>query len=206
MTQMLFGSMYGFPQAPACPAASDEDSKLDSTTVDELDLILTAEELLAKASSQSKQRGLKMKRLREKLRAVRMQARETHCAAVRFKTMNDEAETALSALRTEYDRADSAARSLGFELAEATTQINKLRASLRRYKQQIAKLTAQEARLPTCVVCLDKQRTHALIPCGHTVLCEDCAHRLADHYYERNESFHCPICKGICQHAQKLFL
>lgn len=206
MTQMLFGNVHGFPQAPARSAAPDEDSKLDSTTVDELDLILTAEELLAKASSQSKQRGLKMKRLREKLRTVRLQTREMHCAAVRFKTMNDEAETALSALRTEYDRADAAARSLGFDLAKATTKINKLYATVRKLKQRISELTAQEASLPECIICCERPRTHALIPCGHTVLCEACAHRLADHYVELDQAFRCPICKDTCQHAQKLFL
>ena len=206
MTQMLFGSVHGFPGFVGFPQTPDEDAQLDSTTVDELDLILSAEELLAKASNQSKRRSLKLKRLREKLWAERARVKEERCAAVHFKNMNDSAETALLALRTEYDRANNAARSLGFDLAKATTKINKLRATVRSLEQQIAELTVQEAKLPTCVVCLDRQRTHALIPCGHTVLCEDCAQRLADHYYERNESFHCPICKSICQHAQKLFL
>lgn len=205
MTQMLFGSIHDFPQASEHSAALDEDSKLDSTTVDELDLILTANELLALASSQSKQRGFKVKRLREKLRAERVRVKEEQSAALRFRNMKDEAEIALSALQTEYDRADNAARSLGFELAKATTRIRNLRSALRR-SRQASKAPAQEASLPACVICLDKPRTHALIPCGHTVLCEVCAHRLADHYYERNESFRCPICKGICQHAQKLFL
>lgn len=37
-----------------------------------------------------------------------------------------------------------------------------------------------------CKVCRDNERTHALIPCGHYVLCADCVSRL------ENEC--CPIC------------
>jgi len=37
-----------------------------------------------------------------------------------------------------------------------------------------------------CVVCRDSSRTHALIPCGHKVLCEECVNQLLDK--------RCPIC------------
>ncbi|XP_050431154.1 uncharacterized protein LOC126839788 [Adelges cooleyi] len=40
-----------------------------------------------------------------------------------------------------------------------------------------------------CVVCGDNPRTHALIPCGHKVLCFDCVARL-----EHNR---CPICNSV---------
>lgn len=205
MTQMLFGSIHGFPGFVGFPQTPEEDAQLDSTTVDELDLILSTEELLAKASCQSKLRGFKMKRLREKLWAERARVKEAQSAAIRFKSMNDEAETALSALRTEYDRADEAARSLGFELAKATTRIRNLRSALRRIRKT-PKTPAQEASLPECIICCERPRTIALVPCGHTVLCEACSHRLADHYVELGQDFRCPICKDACQYAQKLFL
>ena len=31
-----------------------------------------------------------------------------------------------------------------------------------------------------CVVCRDNTRTHALVPCGHKVLCEECVNQLLD--------------------------
>lgn len=40
----------------------------------------------------------------------------------------------------------------------------------------------------TCVVCRDGPRTHALIPCGHKVLCADCIWQL--------ERQCCPLCNS----------
>jgi len=37
-----------------------------------------------------------------------------------------------------------------------------------------------------CVVCRDSTRTHALIPCGHKALCEECVNQLLDK--------RCPLC------------
>jgi len=39
-----------------------------------------------------------------------------------------------------------------------------------------------------CVVCRDGLRTHALIPCGHKVLCADCLSEL--------DPQRCPICNS----------
>lgn len=39
-----------------------------------------------------------------------------------------------------------------------------------------------------CIVCRDGLRTHALIPCGHKVLCADCIPRL--------EQERCPLCNN----------
>jgi hypothetical protein len=38
-----------------------------------------------------------------------------------------------------------------------------------------------------CIVCRDNTRTHALVPCGHKVLCEDCVNLLIDK--------RCPLCR-----------
>lgn len=39
-----------------------------------------------------------------------------------------------------------------------------------------------------CIVCRDNLRTHALIPCGHKVLCIDCVSRL--------NTNRCPMCNN----------
>ena len=46
---------------------------------------------------------------------------------------------------------------------------------------------AQERSL--CVVCLEEEQTHALIPCGHRVCCATCSERLK--VAERP----CPLCR-----------
>ena len=41
----------------------------------------------------------------------------------------------------------------------------------------------------TCVVCLEKERTHCYIPCGHICICTDCINHPGC-------QMQCPICKG----------
>lgn len=207
MAKMLFGpacNILGFSQEPAAPDLHEEASQLDSTTVDDLDLLSSTAELFAAACAQTRRRGLKVKRLRAKLRAERVNVKETQVMLSRYMARSSEAHSALSKLQEEYDRADGAARSLGFDLAKAITQIENLREALRRANRR-APEDAQEAVLPACVICLDRPRTHVLIPCGHAVLCEECANTLADSCSDRGEDLRCPICKSICDHVQKLF-
>nr|QBK85861.1 MAG: ubiquitin-protein ligase [Marseillevirus LCMAC101] len=50
-----------------------------------------------------------------------------------------------------------------------------------------------------CIICMTEQTTTAIIPCGHTAFCGDCAHAL-----EKRRS-KCPICRGDIQQTQRLF-
>eukprot|EP00747_Dinoflagellata_sp_TGD_P032651 gnl/TRDRNA2_/TRDRNA2_136122_c0_seq1.p1 gnl/TRDRNA2_/TRDRNA2_136122_c0~~gnl/TRDRNA2_/TRDRNA2_136122_c0_seq1.p1 ORF type:complete len:519 (+),score=38.72 gnl/TRDRNA2_/TRDRNA2_136122_c0_seq1:65-1621(+) len=52
-----------------------------------------------------------------------------------------------------------------------------------------------------CVVCLDEAATHAVIPCGHQVLCGVCA----DLYQPGAAHRECPICRGPVQTVCKIF-
>ena len=49
-----------------------------------------------------------------------------------------------------------------------------------------------------CVVCLDAQKSHVLIPCGHFCVCEACADRLA-------VGDGCPICRTPVQIKTRVF-
>ena len=40
----------------------------------------------------------------------------------------------------------------------------------------------------SCIICLDADRTHALVPCGHLCVCADCAERIPVHSK-------CPLCR-----------
>ena len=189
MSQLPFACMRGFPGYVGFSRepASDEDSKLDSATVDELDLIRSAEELLAIASSQSKRRGLKVKRLREKLRTERWRAAEIRFLDEQLLAKSAEAERTLPELREQLDKADRAARSLGFDLAKAQTIIERLLAAQKRRLK-----TVKRAQLPDgeCCVCLDKQSTHAFVPCGHLCVCSSCAELLM------RVDAKCPYCRA----------
>ncbi|CAI6360400.1 unnamed protein product [Macrosiphum euphorbiae] len=48
-----------------------------------------------------------------------------------------------------------------------------------------------------CVVCRDNTRTHALVPCGHKVLCEECVNQLL---YKR-----CPLCNTVFRFSIRIW-
>jgi CRISPR/Cas system-associated protein Cas10 (large subunit of type III CRISPR-Cas system) len=54
---------------------------------------------------------------------------------------------------------------------------------------------AEEER--NCVVCLDAQRTHACLPCGHKVLCESCSNFILGST--------CPICRKKVEYVAKIY-
>merc|ERR1712039_893925 len=51
-----------------------------------------------------------------------------------------------------------------------------------------------------CCVCLDKAKTHALLPCGHLCACMDCSAFLA----ARNSA--CPVCRCPIERAVQIFV
>eukprot|EP00980_Cylindrotheca_fusiformis_P001329 scaffold333_cov133-Cylindrotheca_fusiformis.AAC.55 len=47
-----------------------------------------------------------------------------------------------------------------------------------------------------CTICMDNQKTHAFVPCGHLALCTDCASQPSyTTPSSGEESMHCPICR-----------
>ncbi|KAL5239235.1 hypothetical protein ACI65C_006645 [Semiaphis heraclei] len=49
-----------------------------------------------------------------------------------------------------------------------------------------------------CIICTVEERTHALIPCDHKIICEDCLHRL--------EPKRCPLCNDYFTGSLRIFL
>jgi baculoviral IAP repeat-containing protein 2/3 len=49
-----------------------------------------------------------------------------------------------------------------------------------------------------CVICLENARSHACIPCGHKILCEECAPTM----YQQGK---CPICRAEVTYCTKIF-
>ncbi|KAL0158701.1 hypothetical protein M9458_046777 [Cirrhinus mrigala] len=48
----------------------------------------------------------------------------------------------------------------------------------------------------TCKVCMDKLVSMVFIPCGHLVVCTDCAASLR----------HCPICRAVIRGSVRAFM
>mmetsp|Transcript_38208 Transcript_38208/g.89425 ORF Transcript_38208/g.89425 Transcript_38208/m.89425 type:complete len:85 (-) Transcript_38208:378-632(-) len=76
------------------------------------------------------------------------------------------------------------------------------RRALQKENEQLRGLleaTLRRNEQPPCIVCMDSPRTHALTPCGHKCLCEECAHT----YHRQSRS--CPICRAPWIRAVKIF-
>ena len=52
--------------------------------------------------------------------------------------------------------------------------------------------------MSTCVVCLDQDPEHALLPCGHLCLCTDCLKRTQQ--WDR-----CPLCESNVEHIVRIY-
>jgi len=50
---------------------------------------------------------------------------------------------------------------------------------------------------PPCVICLDLDATHAVVPCGHQCLCAEC---------QKMELRACPVCQGSITQLIRIFL
>ena len=53
----------------------------------------------------------------------------------------------------------------------------------------------EEGEETDCVVCLDNERTYAIVPCGHLCVCGGCVGRVKE----------CPICRGRIQSILKIY-
>ena len=54
----------------------------------------------------------------------------------------------------------------------------------------------------SCVVCLDGEKTHILVPCGHQCVCAPCGERLAA---QTGGGARYPVCRRGIQMAMQVF-
>lgn len=217
-----FPGIAGLPTQPSCPAPSEEVSS-SSTTISELDLDMTDKQLLRYAIAQSSHRGLKLKRLREALKASKFEQELLHKNyEIRFKTchaqyekLNRELEEAILDYQAAAEVADAAEE----RIDELTNTLNTLiaensrvRKACARYKRRAAgkrpmlrRSLPDKITMPACVICLDRERTHVLIPCGHATYCEQCANVLDDQARTHGRPIECPLCRKEAVKAQKFY-
>lgn len=52
-----------------------------------------------------------------------------------------------------------------------------------------------------CVICMEHNRTHALEPCGHAILCAHCSW---SHEFHCQLELRCPFCRAACTGIKKI--
>lgn len=77
---------------------------------------------------------------------------------------------------------------------EVGRKCEQLSVELQRAERKVQVPEAQTS--SECVICMDAQRTHICLPCGHFVMCDSCISLVAD----------CPICRTRVQSFVKVFL
>ena len=70
--------------------------------------------------------------------------------------------------------------------------------------QQESKTSHQTNDSEFCAICLERKITHAMVPCGHCILCENCAIEL-NNYKARDRHCSCPICRTPFSSIAKIF-
>ena len=93
-----------------------------------------------------------------------------------------EAEARAAALAAELAAVQRKLKSAQAEAAAASKREAEARQQAAAAKAPVGRPSAKEADdASLCVVCLESERTHALIPCGHRCLCAKCAERYEAH-------------------------
>jgi len=73
---------------------------------------------------------------------------------------------------------------------------NKRRQELRQQQDEKTPVPVLDEGL--CVICLDREKTHLIVPCGHKCLCAMCGDLVV-------REGTCPICRGACQEVCKVY-
>ena len=92
-------------------------------------------------------------------------------------------------------QAEAARRAAGAALDTARQAAQEAVATLKRVESEVAAVEGAVAAragdaATLCIVCLDSERTHAFLPCGHRCACEKCSQALLD-----GAMCVCPVCR-----------
>ena len=79
-------------------------------------------------------------------------------------------------------------------LSETRLLKRELQSALERCHQREERLERAEKE---CVICCDRTKAIAFVPCGHLVACETCAHRA--------QMMRCPICQAAIKQRVRIF-
>jgi len=96
-------------------------------------------------------------------------------------------------------RRSSAATTLVIDLERTSQEDKSAEAASRRVHPRGTSSSAQGLPCDECVVCMDKECTHAFAPCGHQCVCGDCSRNLL------RKGLPCPLCRASVKLAIQIF-
>tara|TARA_B110000208_G_scaffold120643_1_gene147336 strand:- start:162 stop:578 length:417 start_codon:yes stop_codon:yes gene_type:complete len=70
-----------------------------------------------------------------------------------------------------------------------------------RLRELAAQERKREKEEPECVVCMDKERSHSFVPCGHRCVCKECSALMM-----RAAQPRCPYCRTLATSSMQTFL
>lgn len=160
---ILFGNPNN--QSGQSDQSSQSEATINSTSVSELNVVLTDVELLRLARAQARRRGRRAEKLR--------------CRAA-------DQDRAYRLLGTEF-------AILRDHRARLERELLRLQAELDKTRRRLDEAPVPSER--ECVICLDKEANYAFYPCGHVVTCQDCEKAVKDQAKRVNQPLKCPFCK-----------
>ena len=99
-------------------------------------------------------------------------------------------------------------------LAAMAPALSEARERLRAYKRQKQQALEDAARKQqaskeeddrACVVCFERERALAFVPCGHRAVCDECAARLQQHALAGSIGLVCPVCRTASNAVIRVF-
>ena len=158
---------------------------------------LRRREALAQKSAAKRAAKVEKKARRKAPSAFKLQAERERCEeAERLETERKAAE--LVAARSIADEAEDTEPGATLQQSMDNLMMSQEEsAPLEPPNAPVAMGTAECSDASLCVVCDDRERTHAIYPCGHRCLCETCATLIGDT---------CPMCRGPNARVFRIFL
>ena len=86
-------------------------------------------------------------------------------------------------------------------LEQRSAQLATVKEEKKKLVQKAASLLEEAAEAAECAVCIDKERTHIFMPCGHRCVCEECSAMVMLAAQPL-----CPFCRVPATSSSKAFL
>jgi len=176
----------------------------------------TTEQLEREKEKAEQQKKAHAKKLLKKGKGVRDEASR----AAELEELNDELQRRMDVLDAQLDKVRTERDGFEDELRRSKitfeSQLQELEANCAELTKALAgdeearrwSLDRQAAAAKVreeCVVCLVNQRDHILIPCGHFVLCGECAFGDMGLRENGSDKTPCPICKAKINKVQQVY-
>jgi len=122
--------------------------------------------------------------------------RKLELQKVRSKSLIQDLQQKIKRLEMKKKKAQKRVRIQVKEYKELLDKAEELKETVRSLETKLQNTPKQDEEEDLCVICLDEDRTHAFIPCGHRVVCGDC----------RGIVDICPVCRVAISGSLRVFI